>query len=149
LIDSMRNSGSEQLLRQQQATLKPRDGHDPDSRGLCVEFTDGPYDGHEQSWFASPTRLPVEVVWLVCEDAFRLLDGQSHRPTGVFTSVALFELEKTNAAYRCRFVRALPVNDLIDSLRGDWTFKSIAKEEPCIESNRWQDRPACPFLPHG
>lgn len=105
-------------MRQQHATLKPRDGHGPDSRGLRVEFTGGPYDGHEQSWFASPTRLPAEVAWLVCEDAFRLLDGESRRPTGVFTSVALYELEKANAEYRYHFVRALPLNDLIDSLRG-------------------------------
>ena len=104
-------------MRRQHA--KPCDGYDPDSRGLRVEFTGGPFDGHEQLWFASPTRLPTEVVWLVCEDAFRLLDGQCRRPTGAFTSVALYELEKANSAYRYRFVRALPVNDLIDSLPGD------------------------------
>jgi len=57
----------------------PCDGDEADSRGLRVEFTNGPFDGHKQLWFASPTRLPAEVVWLVCEDAFRLLDGQSRQ----------------------------------------------------------------------
>ena len=114
----MRNSGSEQLVRQRHANLKPHDEHDGQSRCLCVEFTGGPYDGHEQSWFALPTRLPVEVLWLVCEDAFRLLNGETRRPAGVFTSVALYELVIANGAYRYRFVRALPVNDFIDSQRG-------------------------------
>ena len=103
-------------MRQRPATLKPRDGHDRDRRCFSVEFTGGPYDGHEQSWFASPSRLPTEVVWLVCEDAFRLLAGETRRPTGAFTSVALYELEIADGAYRYRFIRALPVNHLTDSL---------------------------------
>ncbi len=113
----MRNSGSEKPVRQQHGTLRSRDGDDH-CPCLRIEFTGGPYDGHEQSWFALPTRLPTEVVWLVCEDAFRLLNGETRRPTGVFTSVALYELEIADGAYRYRFIRALPVNDLIDSLSG-------------------------------
>ena len=104
-------------MRRQHPTLKSRDGYDH-SRCLRIEFTGGPYDGHEQAWLALPTRLPTEVVWLVCEDAFRLLDGETRRPTGVFTSVALYELEIAGGAYRYRFTRALPVNALTDSLSG-------------------------------
>jgi hypothetical protein len=100
----MRDLVSKQLMRRRHT--EPRDGYDPNSVVLRVEFTGSPFDGHEQLWFATPTRLPAEVVWLLCEDAFRLLDGQSRHSTGAFTSVALSELEKANFAYRYRFVRA-------------------------------------------
>ena len=120
----MRNSGSVQLQRRQHA--KPRDGDDAGSRGLRAELTGGQFDGHEPLWFASPARL---LMWLVCEDASRLHAGQSRHPTGAFTSVALDELEKASLAYRYRSLRALPVNDLIDSLPADSTFKSMEKQQ--------------------
>ena len=99
--------------------LKSRNDHGH-NRGLRIEFIGGPYDGHEQSWFASPHQLPAEVMWFVCKDAFRLLNGEeARRPTtGMFTSVALYKLEVANDVYRYRFVRALPVNDLIAPFNG-------------------------------
>ena len=40
--------------------------------------------------------IAANVVWLVCDDAFRLLDGKGHQPCGSITSVAIYELEVAN-----------------------------------------------------
>ena len=91
---------------------KTRDRDDDQIRYLDIEFIGGPYDGHKEPSFTPPIHLPAELVWFVCEDAFRLLDGKDHRPGGSFTSVALYELELANGARRYRFVRTIPVREL-------------------------------------
>jgi hypothetical protein len=82
-----------------------------------IEFIGGPYDGHKEPCFTWPTRLPANVVWLVCDDAFRLLDGKDHRPGGSIASVAIYELEVGNGACRYRFVGAISVSELTHFVR--------------------------------
>ena len=86
-------------------------------RSLEIEFIGGPYDGHMEPRFTWPAHLPADVVWLVCEDAFRLLHGNDHRPCGSLTSVALYELEVGSGRSRYRFLRAISVKELTDSMR--------------------------------
>ena len=81
-----------------------------------IEFVGGPYDGHKEPSFTRPVQLPTDVIWLVCEDVFRLLNGKGHRTGGRITSVALYELEVRNAAVRYRFAGAASVNELTDSM---------------------------------
>ena len=89
-----------------------RDQGDDRIRYLDIEFIGGPYDGHKESCFREPVHLPAELVWFVCEDAFRMLNGKDHCPAGSFTSVALYELETGNGASRYRFARSIPVKEL-------------------------------------
>jgi len=87
-------------------------------RFLEIEFIGGPYDGHKQTCIKRPIHLPADVVWFVCEDVFRLLDGQDRRPGGSITSVALYELDLRNGAFLYRFSRAISVEQLTNSELG-------------------------------
>ena len=78
-----------------------------------TEFIGGPYDGYKVPTFTERDQLAAEVVWLVCEDAFRLINGKAHRPGGTFTSVALYALEEKNGMTRYQFARAISVNQLL------------------------------------
>ena len=85
---------------------------------MCeIEFIGGPYDGHKEPCLTRPVHLPAHVVWFVCEDVFRLLDGKDHHPGGSITSVALYELEVGSSAFRYRFASAISVKGLTDSMR--------------------------------
>ena len=86
-------------------------------RFLQIEFLGGPYDGHKEPGCTLPAHLPADVVWLVCEDVFRLLDGKDHRPGGSITSVAIYELDAGNGAVRYRFAGASSVKELTHSER--------------------------------
>ena len=84
-----------------------QEGDDDRLRVLEIEFLGGPYDGHKEPCFAQPVHLPADVVWLVCEDVFRLLAGEDYHLGGSITSVALYELEQANGACRYRFAGAI------------------------------------------
>jgi len=94
-----------------------RDGMDDHVRVLEIEFIGGPYDGHKKPCFTRPVHLPADVVWFVCEDAFRLLDGKDQRPGGTITSVALYKREIWSDAWRYRFARSMSVKELTQSMR--------------------------------
>lgn len=93
------------------------DADDDRSRLLKVEFLGGPYDGQKVPRFTRPTHLPAELLWFVCEDVFRLLDGKDARSNGQITSAALYELELGSGAARYRFVNAISIAELTASLR--------------------------------
>ena len=82
-----------------------------------IEFVDGPYDGYKEPCSTWPVHLPANVMWLVCDDVFRLLNGKEHRPGGRITSVALYELEVGGGACRYRFASAISIKELTDSMR--------------------------------
>lgn len=84
---------------------------------LIVEFVGGPYDGHQQSCLASPSQLPSDVIWLVCEDGLRLIGGSDRQQRGAFTSVALYGLDWETGTARYRFAGAISPKDFGDSLR--------------------------------
>jgi hypothetical protein len=94
-----------------------RDGDDNRIRFLEIEFVGGPYDGHKESCFTRPIHLPADVVWLVCEDVFRLLDGKDRCPGGAMTSVALYKLDADSGTCRYRFAGAVSVKQLTHSMR--------------------------------
>jgi hypothetical protein len=95
-----------------------RDGKNHNrNRCSAIEFIGGPYDGHVLQCLTQPVHLPANVVWLVCEDAFRMLDGKESCPRGSITSVAIYELEITNTVIRYRFARAISVNKLTRLMR--------------------------------
>ena len=94
-----------------------RDGDDDRSRFIEIEFIGGPFDGLKELCVTQPIQLRTDVVWLVCEDAFRQLDGKDHRPGGSITSVALYELEIWNFACRYRFVGAISPKEVTHCLR--------------------------------
>ncbi len=81
-----------------------------------IEFIGGPYDGHLESSDCRPIHLAVDVVFLVCENALRLLNGTEPRPGRPLTSVALYELQHRNGIARYRFVGAIPAKDFLVSL---------------------------------
>ena len=83
---------------------------------LIVVFVGGPFAGHHQSCLTSPSQLPTDVLWLVCEDGLRLLGGDEHQQVGAFTSVALYELDWETGAARYRFAGAISAKDFDDSL---------------------------------
>lgn len=83
---------------------------------LIIEFVGGPFDGHQQSCLSSPSQLPTDVIWLVCEDGLRLLGGDEHQQRGVFTSVALYGLDWETGTPRYRFAGAISAKDFDDSL---------------------------------
>ena len=81
-----------------------------------IEFFGGPYDGHKETSDCRPIHLAVDVVWLVCENAIRLLNGIEQRAGGTFTSVALYALEYSKGKARYRFVGAISSKDFAGSL---------------------------------
>ena len=72
-----------------------------------IEFIGGPYDGHKEPCLTQTAHLPADVVWCVCEDAFRILEGEDSQPGGSTTSVALYRLAVTNGAPLYRFAGAI------------------------------------------
>lgn len=82
-----------------------------------VEFLGGPYDGHQQTC-SHKIRLPTQVIWPVCADAFALLNGTIRCRTGTITSIALYEIAWESGAVRYRFMRAFAFKDIENSLRG-------------------------------
>jgi len=83
---------------------------------LVIEFVGGPFDGHQQPCLTSPSQLPTDVIWLVCEDGLGLLGGDEHQQRGVFTSVALYGLDWETGTARYRFAGAISAKDFDDSL---------------------------------
>lgn len=88
---------------------------------LNVEFIGGPYDGHVETYHTCARLLPSEVTWLVSADAFRLLHGVDHdlctEPRQSLSSVALYARESASVTYRYRFVGAISVKQLTNSIR--------------------------------
>ena len=82
-----------------------------------IEFFGGPYDGHKEAGLERQKRLPPKVAWLVCEAAFRLLDGKDDIPGGNFTSVAIYQLESDSAPCRYQFERAISFEEFSRSVR--------------------------------
>jgi len=81
-----------------------------------IEFIGGPCDGHLETSDCRPIHLAVDVVFLVCENALRLLNGTEPRPGRRLTSVALYELQYRNGTARYRFVGAIAGKDCLVSL---------------------------------
>jgi hypothetical protein len=102
-----------------------RNGIDP--RPTVIEFIGGPYDGHKEPCLTETARLPADVVWCVCDDAFRMLEGRASHPGGSITSVAFYELEATNDARRYRFTRSISLDELMDSM---------PETRSCLDSRR-------------
>ncbi len=78
-----------------------------------IEFFGGPCDGHLETSAFQPVHLAVDVVFLVCENALRILNGAAPRPGRSLTSVALYELQYVNGNARYRFVGAIPGKDFL------------------------------------
>ena len=55
-----------------------------DDRTCCpaIEFIGGPYDGHKEVCRTQTVHLPTDLAWIVCEDAFRMLEGRDSHPGG-------------------------------------------------------------------
>ena len=82
-----------------------------DLRPPVIEFIGGPYDGHKAPCLTQAARLPADVVWCVCDDVFRMLEGEDSQPGGSITSVALYRLAENNGAPVYRFEGATSAND--------------------------------------
>ncbi len=80
-----------------------------------IEFIGGPYDGHVETSDCHPIHLAVDVVFLVCDNALRLLNGTEPLPGRSLTSIALYELQHRNGTARYRFVGAIPAKDCLVS----------------------------------
>ena len=93
-----------------------RNGTGP--RPTVIEFIGGPYDGHKEPCLTQTARLPADVVWCVCDDAFRMLEGEESQPGGSITSVAVYRLAVTHGAPLYRFAGAISANELTDTIRG-------------------------------
>ena len=62
-----------------------------------IEMIGGPFDGRWQKHKIPVQCLPRESVWLVCDEAFRLMESetmadQPHETHGHLTSVVLYRL---------------------------------------------------------
>jgi hypothetical protein len=77
-----------------------------------IEFIGGPRDGHVETSDCHPIHLAVDMVFLVCENALRLLNAPEPR-RGKLTSVALYELQQLNGDVQYRFVGAISSKDLL------------------------------------
>lgn len=83
-----------------------------------IEFIGGPYDGHKEPCLTQTARLPADVVWCVCDDAFQILEGEESQPGGSITSVAVYRLVVTHGAPLYRFAGAISANELTNAIRG-------------------------------
>ena len=96
---------------------------------FTVDFVGGPYDGHQQSCLVSPSQLPSDVIWLVCEDGLRLIGGGDHRQRGAFTSIAVYGLDWETGTARYRFAGAISAKDFGDSLRNRRCCEIVDQDE--------------------
>ncbi len=80
---------------------------------FTIEFVGGPFDGHVQSCLMSPSQLPTNVIWFVCEDGLRLTSGVGDGPAKrrAFTSVALYGLDRETGTDRYRFAGAISAKE--------------------------------------
>lgn len=83
---------------------------------FIVEFVGGPYDGHQQSCLMSPSQLPSDVIWFVCEDGLRLVGGGVHEQRGTLISVARYAIDWATGTARYRFAGTISAKDFGDSL---------------------------------
>ncbi len=90
-------------------------------RMLHIDFVGGPYDGHVETYHTSARLLPKEVTWRVGADVLRRLHDGGHDsnsdPHQSVTSVALYARETAGETYRYRFVGAVSIKQLTDSIR--------------------------------
>jgi len=82
-----------------------------------IEFVGGPFDGYTQLCDLPVTRLPVDVVWFVGNNVYRMLDEQEFESPQPLTSVALYERDLSRGRCRYRFVGAISVKDVLDQVR--------------------------------
>lgn len=83
---------------------------------LEIHFIGGPFDGHQQADQRCLEHLPLDVAWLVCDDAFRQLDGKILQKHGCLTSVALYRLDRSTATACYRYEGAISARDFGDAL---------------------------------
>ncbi|MCU0719552.1 MAG: hypothetical protein MUC83_07600 [Pirellula sp.] len=74
--------------------------NDEDKSIRLIEMIGGPFDGRWQKHRMPVQSLPRESVWLVCNEAFRLMESetmadQPHETHGHLTSVVLYRLVHT------------------------------------------------------
>ncbi len=90
-------------------------------RLLRIDFVGGPYDGHVETYHTSARLLPKEVTWRVDADVLRRLHDGGHDsnsgPRQFVTSVAFYARERAGETYRYRFVGAVSIKQLTDSIR--------------------------------
>ena len=86
------------------------------NRFLEIRFIGGPYDGHFEIRYTQARSLPKSVIWLVGEDAFRLLEGRDRyghdRVAKPLTSVALYTLQRAGGQNVYRFSGSVSVDQL-------------------------------------
>ena len=87
-------------------------------RAFEIECIGGSYGGYKEVASTPPIHLPTQAVWLVCEDAFRLLNGKEHRSRGSFTSGAIYERDMGNGEPTYCFAGAISVGELTNFIRG-------------------------------
>jgi hypothetical protein len=56
---------------------KMKSDHQPTVRPHTIEFIGGPFDGYREIVSELPDKLPDEVVWFVCDNVYRLLEGRA------------------------------------------------------------------------
>ncbi len=88
-----------------------------------VQFIDGPFDGHWQSYHSSTKRLPCDVVWFVSDDALLQIHGDATRRTypaknGKLTSIVLYSLDRSAPLPVYRYVGAISQEHFKSSVRG-------------------------------
>lgn len=77
-----------------------------------VDFIGGPFDGHSQCREVPAGKLPINIVWLVCNDAFEQLNlevtsANIKADHASLTSVALYRLDSTGKTEVYRFAGSL------------------------------------------
>ena len=90
-------------------------------RLLRIDFVGGPYGDRVETYYTSAPLLPKEVTWCVGADVRRRLHDGGHDsifdPHQSVTSVAFYARETAGETYRYRFVAAVSIKQLTDSIR--------------------------------
>lgn len=94
--------------------------HVADNTEHWIEFIGGPFDGHWQRCHWPVKRLPADIVWLVCEDAFRQIDWPRQKTPslgGALSSAALYELDDSAAMPTYRHAGSISAHSFGDAIR--------------------------------
>ena len=84
---------------------------------MTIEFVGGPFDGHMETRSIDET-WPSNIVWLVSDNVFRLLRGESHQLDAPITSVAVYQWVQRETGWQYVFAAAMSPESLREICAG-------------------------------
>jgi hypothetical protein len=94
------------------AKIELADSMQSRTRRESIEYLYGPFDGHVEYTRTQCDEFPKELLCLVNENAFRLIENQMPVPHVACNSIAIYERVKRNKSWFYLFRGAIPTKEI-------------------------------------